>query len=163
VGRRVLHGHGAAEELVQDVFLLIYRRCQLFDPRRGSFRAWLIQIAYHEAYHTPIQLQANAPASLLEQWEWFTGLQRLKKPVDLPRRTSHPALSLFHVGDSEGSAVLIHLPVLGENVALRRLGKNVVYAKYDGEGHSPLYWKYANRRDLYNRVISWFDEHLKDR
>jgi hypothetical protein len=33
--------------------------------------------------NTPIQLQANAPASLFEQWEWFSGLQRLKKPVDL--------------------------------------------------------------------------------
>ena len=32
---------------------------------------------------TPIQLQANAPASLFEQWEWFTGLMRLHKPVDL--------------------------------------------------------------------------------
>jgi dipeptidyl aminopeptidase/acylaminoacyl peptidase len=32
---------------------------------------------------TPIQLQANAPASLFEQWEWFSGLQRLNKPVDL--------------------------------------------------------------------------------
>lgn len=32
---------------------------------------------------TPIQLQANAPASLFEQWEWFSGLQRLSKPVDL--------------------------------------------------------------------------------
>lgn len=32
---------------------------------------------------TPIQLHANAPASLLEQWEWFAGLRRLRKPVDL--------------------------------------------------------------------------------
>jgi len=32
---------------------------------------------------SPIQLQANAPASLLGQWEWFTGLQRLNKAVDL--------------------------------------------------------------------------------
>lgn len=32
---------------------------------------------------TPIQLQANAPASLFEQWEWFSGLERLNKPVDL--------------------------------------------------------------------------------
>src|SRR5207302_10679041 len=32
---------------------------------------------------TPIQLQANAPASLFEQWEWFAGLKRLNKPVDL--------------------------------------------------------------------------------
>lgn len=52
VGRRVLRDQGAAEELVQDVFLLIYKRCQLFDPRRGSLRAWVIQIAYNEAYRT---------------------------------------------------------------------------------------------------------------
>jgi RNA polymerase sigma-70 factor, ECF subfamily len=50
VGRRVLHDQGAAEELVQDVFLLVYKRSALFDPQRGSLRAWLIQIAYHEAY-----------------------------------------------------------------------------------------------------------------
>jgi len=50
VGRRVLHDQGAAEELVQDVFLLVYKRAGLFDPQRGSFRAWLIQIAYNEAY-----------------------------------------------------------------------------------------------------------------
>ncbi|PYY19936.1 MAG: hypothetical protein DMG62_24140 [Acidobacteria bacterium] len=50
VGRRVLHDQGTAEELVQDVFLLIYKRSALFDSQRGSLRAWLIQIAYHEAY-----------------------------------------------------------------------------------------------------------------
>jgi RNA polymerase sigma-70 factor (ECF subfamily) len=52
VGRRVLRDQGAAEELVQDVFLRIYRRCLLFDPQRGSLRAWIIQIAYNEAYRT---------------------------------------------------------------------------------------------------------------
>ncbi len=52
VGRRVLHDHGAAEELVQDVFFLVYKRCQLFDPQRGSLRAWVVQIAYNEAYRS---------------------------------------------------------------------------------------------------------------
>jgi dipeptidyl aminopeptidase/acylaminoacyl peptidase len=32
---------------------------------------------------TPVLLQAIAPASLLEEWEWFAGLRRLGKPVDL--------------------------------------------------------------------------------
>jgi dipeptidyl aminopeptidase/acylaminoacyl peptidase len=31
---------------------------------------------------TPLQIQALAPASLLEEWEWFAGLKRLGKPVD---------------------------------------------------------------------------------
>lgn len=52
VGRRVLRDQAVAEELVQDVFLLVYKRRELFDPKRGSFRAWLIQIAYNEAYRT---------------------------------------------------------------------------------------------------------------
>ena len=47
-------------------------------------------------------------------------------------------------------------------VALRRLGKEVEYAKYENEGHSPLYWSSPNRIDLYRRVISWFDGHLRD-
>jgi len=32
---------------------------------------------------TPVQLQANTPASLFAQWEWFSGLKQLGKPVDL--------------------------------------------------------------------------------
>jgi dipeptidyl aminopeptidase/acylaminoacyl peptidase len=47
-------------------------------------------------------------------------------------------------------------------VALRRLGKEVDYAKYDGEGHSPAYWSYVNQLDFCNRVIAWMDTHLKE-
>jgi dipeptidyl aminopeptidase/acylaminoacyl peptidase len=46
-------------------------------------------------------------------------------------------------------------------VDLRRLGKEVEYAKYNGEGHSPLLWRYPNQVDLCNRMISWFERHLK--
>jgi dipeptidyl aminopeptidase/acylaminoacyl peptidase len=46
-------------------------------------------------------------------------------------------------------------------VDLRRLGKEAEYARYDGEGHSPLYWSYANQVDFCNRVIAWFEMYLK--
>jgi len=49
VGYRVLRDVGEAQELVQDVFLHAYRKCQLFDPTRGTFRAWLICITYRRA------------------------------------------------------------------------------------------------------------------
>jgi len=54
-------------------------------------------------------------------------------------------------------------PFLGDQifVGLRRLGKEVEYAKYEGEGHSPPYWSYANQVDLCSRMINWFDIHLK--
>jgi dipeptidyl aminopeptidase/acylaminoacyl peptidase len=44
-------------------------------------------------------------------------------------------------------------------VALRRLGKEVEYARYEGEDHG--FWFYANRVDYCNRVIRWFDQWLK--
>ncbi len=38
---------GTAEEVVQDVFLSIWRNAGTFDPKRGSFRPWLMQIAHY--------------------------------------------------------------------------------------------------------------------
>jgi dipeptidyl aminopeptidase/acylaminoacyl peptidase len=46
-------------------------------------------------------------------------------------------------------------------VALRRLGKEVVYAKYAGEDHWEGTWSAANATDYWNRVITWFETHLK--
>lgn len=46
-------------------------------------------------------------------------------------------------------------------VGLRRLGKKVVYARYDGEGHTPVTWRRPNQMDYLNRLLAWFDEHLK--
>jgi dipeptidyl aminopeptidase/acylaminoacyl peptidase len=44
-------------------------------------------------------------------------------------------------------------------VDLRRLGKEVVYAKYKNEDHA--FTSLANQLDLWNRRIEWFDQHLK--
>src|SRR5215813_6871135 len=37
----------AAEEIVQDVFLAVWRRANTFDPERGLFRPWVLQVAHH--------------------------------------------------------------------------------------------------------------------
>jgi len=46
-------------------------------------------------------------------------------------------------------------------VSLRFLGKEVEYARYEGEGHGVADWKFANQVDYLNRVIAWFDRWLK--
>lgn len=49
IGQRILHDAAEADDLVQEVFLYIYRKCALYDPLRGSARGWLIQVVYTQA------------------------------------------------------------------------------------------------------------------
>jgi RNA polymerase sigma-70 factor, ECF subfamily len=37
----------AAEEIVQDVFLAVWQRASTFDPGKGAFRPWVLQIAHN--------------------------------------------------------------------------------------------------------------------
>lgn len=46
---RVLGDPSEAEEVVQEVFLYVYRKSQLFDPSKGSIKAWISQIALSRA------------------------------------------------------------------------------------------------------------------
>jgi dipeptidyl aminopeptidase/acylaminoacyl peptidase len=66
-------------------------------------------------------------------------------------------LLIIHGGEDKGVA-----PFLGDQVfvALRRLGKNVEYAKYEGEDHAPTLWSYPNQVDFCNRMIDWFNRYL---
>ena len=72
---------------------------------------------------------------------------RIKTPLLMLHGTEDPTVAAF----------------LGDEVFvdLRRLGKEIEYVRYEGEGHSPETWKYANQVDFCNRVIAWFDVQLK--
>jgi RNA polymerase sigma-70 factor, ECF subfamily len=49
IALRILRDYGEAEEIVQEVFFYIYRKSALFEPTRGSAKAWIVQIAFHRA------------------------------------------------------------------------------------------------------------------
>jgi dipeptidyl aminopeptidase/acylaminoacyl peptidase len=54
------------------------------------------------------------------------------------------------------------VPVWGSTMvfnALARLGREVEYVQYEGEGHAVR--SRANRIDLHRRMIDWLDEHLR--
>jgi RNA polymerase sigma-70 factor, ECF subfamily len=59
IGLKVLRDREEAEELVQDVFFQVYRKCQLYDSTRGTARAWLLQTAYHRAFDRREYLQVR--------------------------------------------------------------------------------------------------------
>src|ERR687889_2121930 len=44
VGLKILGNHSLAEELVQDVFLKVWRSAGTFDSSRGSFSTWLYRV-----------------------------------------------------------------------------------------------------------------------
>jgi RNA polymerase sigma-70 factor (ECF subfamily) len=50
VGQKILRDDGEADDLVQEVFLYIYRKSALFDKSKGSARSWIVQVAYTQAF-----------------------------------------------------------------------------------------------------------------
>ena len=48
-GTRYLGERGAAEDLVQDVFLSVWRNAGTYDPSRASFSTWIYRITRNRA------------------------------------------------------------------------------------------------------------------
>jgi RNA polymerase sigma-70 factor, ECF subfamily len=49
VAYRVLRDPCEADDLLQDIFVLVHRLCGTFDPSRGSARTWILQMTYRRA------------------------------------------------------------------------------------------------------------------
>jgi RNA polymerase sigma-70 factor, ECF subfamily len=49
VAHRILRDSGEAEDLMQEVFLEVYRDADKFDPARGSVKNWILQYAKHRS------------------------------------------------------------------------------------------------------------------
>lgn len=50
-----------AEEIVQDVFLSVWRKAGTFNPERGTFRPWVFQIAHHRVLNE-LRRRSRQPA-----------------------------------------------------------------------------------------------------
>jgi len=72
IARRILRDDTEAEDLVQDLFLYIHRKCAVFDSSKSSAGSWIVQMAYQRAIerrrylvtrhfykHEEIQTRAN--------------------------------------------------------------------------------------------------------
>ena len=49
VAYRILRDSSEADDLLQDLFVSIQRKCRMFDSSRGPARHWILQMAYHSA------------------------------------------------------------------------------------------------------------------
>ena len=59
VAFKIVHDPAEAEEVVQVVFLEIYRALANFDPHKGTLKVWLMQFAYGRAINRRRHLIAN--------------------------------------------------------------------------------------------------------
>jgi len=51
VAKKILHDNAEAEDLMQEVFLEVYRKADLYDSSKGSVKTWLLQYAYHRSFN----------------------------------------------------------------------------------------------------------------
>ena len=49
VAVRILKDTAEAEDLVQDLFVFIQRKCGIFDSSKSTARSWIVQMAYHRS------------------------------------------------------------------------------------------------------------------
>jgi RNA polymerase sigma-70 factor, ECF subfamily len=85
---KMLNDLGEAEDVMQSVFLEIYKVASQFDPDRGTTKAWLLQYAYHRAMNRRQHLKIrafynnNEEAELVqaEGWEVSSGAGLLALP-----------------------------------------------------------------------------------
>jgi RNA polymerase sigma-70 factor (ECF subfamily) len=51
IALRILRDAGEAEDLMQSVFLEVFRSSAQFDPAKGTTKVWLLQYAYHRSFN----------------------------------------------------------------------------------------------------------------
>lgn len=49
IAYKVLRDSSEADDLLQDIFLLVRRLAHSFDPKKGSVKTWILQMAYRRA------------------------------------------------------------------------------------------------------------------
>lgn len=109
---------------------------------------------------------ASLGAVLLRE-RWWTG-GRMPGSLWESRQAYVENSPVFYLDRVQTPLLIVHggsdtnvAPFLSDEiyVFLRSLGKEVVFAKYEGEGHATLAG-YANQIDFCNRMIGWFENHL---
>jgi RNA polymerase sigma-70 factor (ECF subfamily) len=60
IALKIVRDRGEAEDVMQNVFLEIFRSVAQFDPARGTTKVWFLQYAYHRAINRKQYLNARS-------------------------------------------------------------------------------------------------------
>jgi RNA polymerase sigma-70 factor (ECF subfamily) len=59
IALKIVRDPGEAEDIMQNVFLEIFRSVAQFDPAKGTTKVWILQYAYHRAINRKQHLNAR--------------------------------------------------------------------------------------------------------
>ncbi|HSK61334.1 MAG TPA: sigma-70 family RNA polymerase sigma factor [Actinomycetospora sp.] len=97
LARRICGHDTTAEDVVQDVFLEVWRRAERFDPARGSVSTWLLTLTHHQAVDA-VRRDVRQPTRLVDD----------DRDVPSGPGADHAALV---AGDLRGALARLPLPV----------------------------------------------------
>jgi RNA polymerase sigma-70 factor (ECF subfamily) len=84
LARRITGEAVFAEEVVQEVFLALWRDPAKFDPARGAFASWLLATTHHKAVDAVRREETlrKRRAQASEEADWFTSAQSTAPSVE---------------------------------------------------------------------------------
>ena len=107
VAQRIVRQRFLAEEIVQEVFLSVWREPQAYEERRGAFRSWLMAMVHHRAVDAvrreeTQRRRAEELVGIESGWEEDPA-DRVAEEVDLPqeRRAVRAAMNELPVEQRE--------------------------------------------------------------
>jgi RNA polymerase sigma-70 factor (ECF subfamily) len=91
IASRILRDAGEAEDLMQAVFLEVFRSSAQFDPAKGTTKVWLLQYAYHRSFNRRHYL------SLRGLYEHSSNAEGEAEPLLARNAQSHSAMESSHL------------------------------------------------------------------
>jgi RNA polymerase sigma-70 factor (ECF subfamily) len=75
IARQILRNDAEAEDLMQEIFLEVYRKAEQYDSHKGTVKIWLLQYAYHRGFNRRKYIALRRyyndhPAAALEEAEF---------------------------------------------------------------------------------------------
>jgi len=160
IAYKVLRDTSEADDLLQDIFLLVHRLCGTFDSSKGSARFWILQMTYRRAisrrryltsrhFYTRVDLNdveteladPRSPSSEIEEFiDSRTGNGSLRKVFEELSENQQQTLQLFFVEGYTFDEIAEKLGQSRGNIknhyfrGLERLRKHIFSGKLAGPG-----------------------------
>lgn len=105
VARRILRDEGLAEDVVQEVFLAVWRNTGAFDATKGSFSSWLMAAVHHKSVDV-VRRESVRPRSSPRTRSGEAPASGIRYPIR-PRRCASgtPVLVLAYFGGYSQSEI----------------------------------------------------------